>query len=100
MSSAICLNKNILEINGSIHFGNVVSECQRGLAIIETLDVIQVDLKNLSQSDSSGLALFSAWVRAAKQQNKVIQFIRMPNFMRDILRVCGLEGVLPVLWEN
>jgi len=94
------IKNNVLEVNGSIDFYNVVSLWQKGLMSINTLDKIKIDLKGLLNSDSSGLALFTAWVRAARAQNKEIVFINMPGFMQDISRVCGLDGVLPVLWEN
>ena len=94
------VKNNVLEVNGTIDFYNVVSLWQQGLVPINTLEKIKVDLKGLLNSDSSGLALFTAWVRAARAQNKEIVFINMPSFMQDISRVCGLDGVLPVLWEN
>ncbi len=94
------LNKEIIELEGTINFHNVVSVCQQGLDLIHTLKQIKIDLKKLLQSDSSGLALFSAWVRAARQQNKAIHFMNMPSFMQDISKVCGLDGVLPIIWEN
>ncbi len=89
-----------LLLNGTINFYNVVSALQKGLVIMNTLDTIKVDLQGLMNSDSSGLALMTAWVRAAQEQNKAIVFINMPSFMQDITKVCGLEGVLPILWEN
>lgn len=89
-----------LMVKGIINFDNVVKACQEGSRAISGLKEVHVDLKELEKSDSSGLALLTAWVRAAKDQNKSIQFRNIPAFMYNIIRVCGLDGVLPILWEN
>lgn len=94
------LKKNVIEVKGTIHFDNVVPLLKQGIAFINTLENIKVDLKNLLQCDSSGLALLVAWVRAAQEQHRSIVFIHVPNFMQDIVRVYGLDGILPVSWEN
>ena len=97
---AIDLKENILFVKGSLNFYNVASAYQQGLALMNGIQDIKVDLKGLTASDSSGLALLSAWVRTCQEQNKGILFNNMPRFMQDISRVCGLDGVLPVVWEN
>lgn len=99
-SIAIDLKENVLFVKGSLNFYNVKFAYQQGLMLMKALKDIKIDLKGLEASDSSGLALLSAWVRACRQQNKVILFNNMPSFMQDISRVCGLDGVLPVVWEN
>lgn len=94
------IKNDTLSLEGSIGFDNVVFVWQSGLTLIEKVKNIKVDLQGLKHSDSSGLALLSAWVRAAREQKKEIMFIHTPDFMQDIFRVCGLDGVLPILWEN
>lgn len=96
-NAALTLTKEAIEISGRIGFDNVVSVCQQGITMFKHLNPIIVDLKNLSQSNSSGLALFSEWVRAARKVNQTIQFRNVPPFMQDIFKVCGLEGVFPIL---
>jgi len=94
------IKNNVIAVNGIIDFNNVVGAWQKGITMIGALENIKVNLKDLSQCDSSGLALFVEWVRTAKEQNKKIVFMNVPNFVQDISRVYGLDGVLPVLWEN
>ncbi|HXH55087.1 MAG TPA: STAS domain-containing protein [Gammaproteobacteria bacterium] len=97
------VKNNTLFVSGAIDFDNVVLLWQQGAALIDNLKEskeLKVDLKALKESDSSGVALLTGWVRISQEKNKTIQFINMPGFMQDILQVCGLEDVLPVLWEN
>jgi anti-anti-sigma factor len=94
------VSNNVITVNGVINFNNMVLAWQQGTAMIGALENVKINLKGLSQCDSSGLALFVEWVRTAKTQNKKIVFISVPSFVQDISRVYGLEGVLPVSWEN
>jgi ABC-type transporter Mla MlaB component len=94
------IKNGMLWVEGRIHFDNVVSMCRKGIELMKTLENIKVNLQGLSQSDSSMLALLTAWVRESHEQKKAIVFIHMPIFMNDITKVCGLDGVLPISWEN
>ena len=97
------IKNDTLFVSGAIDFDNVVRLWHQGIALIDTLKEakeIKVDLKALKESDSSGVALLTGWVRVSQEKNKTILFMNMPSFMHDILQVCGLEDVLPVLWEN
>lgn len=55
---------------------------------------IHIDLKNVAQSDSTGVALLIAWRRWAQQQKKEISFLHVSDQMRAIMRVSGLEKLL------
>ncbi len=94
------VKNSIITVDGIVNFNNVVLVWQRGITMIGALENIKVNLKGLLQCDSSGLALFVEWVRTAKEQNKKIVFTDVPNFVQDISRVYGLDGVLPISWEN
>ena len=96
----VAIKNNNIIIEGVIQFDNVVYALKKGTEFMQTLNNIKVDLKGLSNSDSSGLALLTALVKVARQQKKEIVFINLPNFMQDISKVYGLDGVLPILWVN
>lgn len=101
--ATIEVKNNTVFVSGAIDFDNVVLLWQQGIVLIDVLKEakeIKVDLKALKESDSSGVALLTGWVRVTQEKNKTILFMNMPSFMQDILQVCGLEDVLPVLWEN
>ena len=101
--ATIEVKNNTVFVSGAIDFDNVVLLWQQGIVLIDVLKEakeIKVDLKALKESDSSGVALLTGWVRVTQEKNKTILFMNMPSFMQDILQVCGREDVLPVLWEN
>lgn len=61
----------------------------------DTPEVI-LDLADVSQSDSAGVALLIALVRQARMNKKKICFTHLPAQMLAMLKVSGLEQVLPV----
>lgn len=57
---------------------------------------IVFDLKKITQSDSSGVALLIAWTRSFRRQSKTIYFIHLPKQMLAIIQLAGLENILPI----
>lgn len=56
---------------------------------------LDIDLSEVSRSDSSGLALLLEWMRFAGKQGISIKFHNLPEQMRDIAEVCGVADKLP-----
>lgn len=90
------VNDDTLIVGGEIYFDNVVAAMELGLQYMQPKDSIKIDLSGLKHCDSSSLALCSAWVRARRRQKKEIVFIHLPPFMYDLIRVHGLDLVLPL----
>lgn len=91
------LNGETLALSGIITHKTVMKIWQEGLALIKNrVKHPVIDLGGLSQCDSSGLALCTAWGRVAHQEGKNIVFINVPIFIQDLLRVYGLDKVLTI----
>ena len=54
------------------------------------------DLENVTQSDSSGVALLITWTRQFQNQDKKIYFVHLPSQMLALVKVADLEKVLPI----
>lgn len=91
---AMHVNEGVLELNGEVNFDNVVDILKESLDVFPSLPTITIDLKNLTKSDSSGLALLVAWMRRARAEKKNIKFLNMHSFMQDLARVSGLNKLL------
>jgi ABC-type transporter Mla MlaB component len=85
-----------LILKGDVRFETVVQVFQNGLQSMHKMNKITVDLGGLIQCDSSILALCSAWVREVRSQKKEILFINLPSFVKDLVKVHGLDLILPV----
>lgn len=88
--------KNKLSIDGSITFNNAYEIMQLGCKLIDELQSVTVDLSTLKHSDSSGLAVISAWVRYAHKKNKSLKIYQMPKFLFDLSKASNLDQFLPI----
>lgn len=61
----------------------------------ESGDVL-VDLGEVIKSDSAGVALLVEWMNEAHRQDQDIQFLDIPSQMLGLVRVSGLDQVLPL----
>lgn len=58
--------------------------------------LLTFNLEQVTQSDSSGVALLVAWARMLKRQGKKIRFMALPVQMLAIIRLSELETILPI----
>jgi len=54
---------------------------------------ITIDLADVTRGDSAAVALIVEWLRQARRTQAVLRFINVPEQIRAILRVSGLEGL-------
>ncbi|WP_010597849.1 STAS domain-containing protein [Rickettsiella massiliensis] len=54
------------------------------------------DLGEVTQSDSSGVALLLVWTHFFRQQAKAVSFINIPNQMLAMIRLTRLTSVIPI----
>lgn len=54
------------------------------------------NLEDVTQSDSSGVALLIAWTRMLKLREQRIRFVALPAQMLAIIQVSDLEDILPI----
>lgn len=54
------------------------------------------DLQGVSRSDSAGLALLVECLQVARQRQRKVTFRNLPQQLRDIAQVSGLEELLPL----
>ncbi|MEJ2141333.1 MAG: STAS domain-containing protein [Gammaproteobacteria bacterium] len=57
-------------------------------------DTTVIDLSEVSRSDSAGLALLLEWLAQAKHNNTSITFQNLPEQMKAIIKVSGLEELI------
>ena len=55
-----------------------------------------VDLAEVTDMDSSLLAAMLAWLREARRRDRELVFANLPEALRTIARLYGVDGLLPV----
>lgn len=61
----------------------------------EPKDIV-IDLKDVTLSDSSGVALLIEWMRQASRRQKNIRFLNIPQQMLEIAKVSGVDKILAI----
>jgi phospholipid transport system transporter-binding protein len=54
-----------------------------------------VDLGEVTELDSSLLAVLFAWLRAAKQRDRPLALLRLPPDLKSLARLYGVAELLP-----
>jgi phospholipid transport system transporter-binding protein len=54
-----------------------------------------VDLSEVTELDSSLLAMLFAWLRDAQRRQREIDFANLPEGLQTIARLYGVNGLLP-----
>ena len=85
-----------IQVKGDLYFDNLVAIYKKIVLVINTLQIITLDLAGLTALDSSGLVLLTSLIKIARQENKKITVINIPKNLRDLARVSGVDILLPI----
>jgi phospholipid transport system transporter-binding protein len=84
-----------LVLSGPVTLANVAALEEEGRRHLEE-GVRAVDLGEVTEMDSSLLALMLAWVRDARGRGSELAFANPPGSLRTIARLYGVESFLPI----
>ncbi|OYV78404.1 MAG: hypothetical protein B7Z66_01730 [Chromatiales bacterium 21-64-14] len=85
-----------LQVVGDLSFQTVPQVWADSEAVFQKVPQLEIDLRDVSRSDSAGLALLVEWMRQARRAGKVIRFYNIPRQMLAIARVSSLDQILPL----
>ena len=83
-----------LVVSGPVTLGNAAALLEEGRRHLAE-GVQTVDLGEVSEMDSALLALLLAWLRDARQRKRALVFTNLPESLRTIARLYGVDGLLP-----
>jgi phospholipid transport system transporter-binding protein len=92
----ITLRAGVGYLSGALTVETVPSLYQQTKDLLEKMTSSTFDLKEVTQSDSSGVALLLVWTRFFRQQAKAVSFINVPNQMLAMIRLTRLTSVIPI----
>jgi phospholipid transport system transporter-binding protein len=81
-------------VSGPVTLSNVALVMEEGRQHLEE-GVRQVDLGEVTEMDSALLALLLTWVRDAKARQREISFTNLPESLKTIARLYGVDSLLP-----
>lgn len=88
-------SEGCFDLAGELSFESVPALLAQSEPLFDGCPRLCIGLAGVSRSDSAGLALLIEWVRRARGRGQPIRLLEMPPQMQDIVRVSGLDTVLP-----
>jgi phospholipid transport system transporter-binding protein len=82
-----------LRLSGPVTLANVAQVLEEGLQQIRD-GARTVDLGEVTELDSSLLAMLLAWLREAKGQKSELAFANLPQGLETIAKLYGVDGLL------
>lgn len=86
-------------VGGPVTLANVANVLEEGRRHLDE-GVRMVDLSEVTEMDSSLLAVLLAWLRHAKGKRTELSFLNLPEALRTIARLYGVEALLPLAPQN
>jgi len=78
---------------GRVAFDQVLPLYERGVVLFQAQAFIEIDLSELTHSDSGVLALLSAWMRWCLERQKTLCLQHAPVSLRRLMALCGTESL-------
>ncbi len=84
-----------LVVSGAVTLGNAAALLEEGRRHIAE-GVQTIDLGEVNEMDSALLALLLAWLRDARSRQRQLSFVNLPESLRTIAQLYGVDRLLPV----
>jgi phospholipid transport system transporter-binding protein len=82
------------QLCGELSFANVPALLREGGDMFDGNGQVTLDLKEVTRSDSAGLALLVEWTRQARERDTQLIFRNISPQMLAIAQVSGLDRIL------
>jgi phospholipid transport system transporter-binding protein len=83
-------------IIGPLTVDTVTALWRQGLSTMPLGQIENLDLSQVTQSDSAGLALLLEWTNLAKKAGKNLQFVNFPPQLTSIAKSINVDALLQV----
>ncbi|HEY5808561.1 MAG TPA: STAS domain-containing protein [Povalibacter sp.] len=88
------LGEGRFRISGLLDAGTVTLLLAESTGHFHGLPEVTIDFHNVSQSDSSGLALLLEWLRLARKAGQKIHFNEVPEQIMALARISEVDDLL------
>lgn len=92
----ISCNDEKMIVQGPVTIDNVVVMTRRGKTFLDQSRRV-VDLKEITNVDSSVISMMLEWLRTARNQGCQLQFINLPSNLESLIQLYGIADMIPVL---
>ena len=83
-----------LRVSGAITFTNAARALAHMPQAPHAGAPLAIDLSALENADSATLAVLIAWSARARRSGGTLRYLRAPQGLRNLARLCDVEGLL------
>jgi phospholipid transport system transporter-binding protein len=81
-------------VEGDLSFATVADASKAMERLFTQGGRFRFDLAGVGRADSAGVALLLEWLRQARDANAALHYVHLPEPLRAIARVSGVEALL------
>lgn len=94
MQAELSMVDNNINVSGVLNFETVPALMKQAEQMFKSQNTVNVDLTDVTDSNSAGLALLLEMVRVTKLQNKTINFKNLPKQICIVANAYGIDEEL------
>ena len=83
-----------LEARGAICYDGAAQALRAGLDLIPRGQPCTIDLSNVTEADSAGLAVLVEWLATARKRGSSIRYLGIPAQILAVARISDLDELL------
>jgi phospholipid transport system transporter-binding protein len=95
--NVITTGDGLVKLDGVLDLSSVNSLKKQTISLFNGPSEIQFDLSAVVKSNSAALALLLEWLKLAEKNRKTLSFINIPEHLREMARVYGIEQDLNII---
>lgn len=81
-------------ITGDLTFATIGRQAAKSLAFLRVTQQVTVDLAQVNNADSAGLALMIEWLKFARSHQTQLLFLHIPKTLLNLASLGGLDATL------
>ncbi len=96
MSGAVfeSLGAGRYRVAGELGFDTVPAIWEQSRLVLDGAESPEIDLSQVTNVDSAGLALLIEWMRWARSRRKRLNLVHVPDKLMALARISELDGLL------
>lgn len=85
------LGSDTFAVQGELTFASIDRQSVKSTGFLKTAKNITIDLSQVTNTDSAGLALMIEWIKVARANRTSLKFKGVPNQLLNLAKLSGFD---------
>jgi phospholipid transport system transporter-binding protein len=91
---SVAFAAGVCRVAGALNFHTAGDALSAVDALIRQHSALEIDLSEVSECNSVGLALMIEWLAIARREKHSVTFNHIPDSLRQLAGVCEVDGLI------